>query len=133
MSIKPEELKPCPFCGSAPEFPEVSEVFGTCYEAGCNECSMATISIQIIDRFHYGESPNRDDAYNSWDVDALKYGDEFIGIVRSEAIKEWNTRAIPDTHRVVSVELLEEAVGQLSELNTFAAIRAIIEDKENKQ
>ena len=41
--------------------------------------------------------------------------------------------AIPDTHRVVSVELLKEAVGQLSELNTFAAIRAIIEDKENKQ
>jgi hypothetical protein len=37
--------------------------------------------------------------------------------------------AIPDTHRVVSVELLKEAVGQLSELNTFAAIRAIIEDK----
>jgi len=34
-----------------------------------------------------------------------------------------------NTHRVVSVELLKEAVGQLSELNTFAAIRAIIEDK----
>ena len=34
-----------------------------------------------------------------------------------------------NTHRVVSVELLKEAVGQLSELSTFAAIRAIIEDK----
>jgi hypothetical protein len=30
---------------------------------------------------------------------------------------------------IVPVELLKEAVGQLSELNTFAAIRAIIEDK----
>lgn len=38
--------------------------------------------------------------------------------------------AIPDTHRVVPVELLQEAVEQLSELKTFAAIRAIIrEDK----
>ena len=37
--------------------------------------------------------------------------------------------ATKNTHRVVSVELLKEAVGQLSELNTFAAIRAIIEDK----
>ena len=37
--------------------------------------------------------------------------------------------AIPETHRVVPVDLLKEAVGQLSELNTFAAIRAIIEDK----
>jgi len=30
---------------------------------------------------------------------------------------------------IVPVELLKEAVGQLSELNTFAAIRAIIEAK----
>jgi len=49
---------------------------------------------------------------------------------RTEALE---ARALPDTHRVVSVELLKEAAGQISELNTFAAIRAIIEDKENKQ
>jgi hypothetical protein len=36
---------------------------------------------------------------------------------------------IPEGMAIVPVELLKEAVGQLSELNTFAAIRAIIEDK----
>ena len=51
----------------------------------------------------------------------------------SKTLEPIDLYAIPDTHRIVPVELLQEAVEQLSELNTFAAIRAIIEDKENKQ
>lgn len=83
----------CPFCGSRPEFPDVSEVFGTCYDAGCNACGVATISLQIIDCFDHGESPNREDAHNSWDENNIKYGDSFIKVARDEAIKQWNTRA----------------------------------------
>lgn len=83
----------CPFCGSEPDFPLVDDVYGTCYDAGCNDCGIATISIQIIDCFDYGESPNREDVHNSWDDENVKYGDKFIEVARDEAIERWNTRA----------------------------------------
>ena len=94
----------CPFCGSEPEFPDVEEVYGTCYDAGCNDCGVATISIQIIDCFDCGESPNREDAYNSWDEDRIKYGDSFIRVAIGEAIKRWNTRAYNADNRKLSKE-----------------------------
>lgn len=127
------DLKPCPFCGSEPEFPEVNEVYGTCYDAGCNDCGVATISIQIIDCFDYEETPSRKDASNSWDKESSKYGDEFIEVARSEAISQWNTRAIPSTHRVVSVELLEVceyALRHKSCVKDADQLRAIIDNKE---
>lgn len=103
-------LLPCPFCGTEPEFPNVDEVYGTCYDAGCNDCWVATISIQIIDCFDYGESPNRDDAHDSWDKEASKYGDEFIEVARTEAAKRWNTRqaAPPSTAQEDSSSYIED-------------------------
>ena len=85
-------MLPCPFCGAEPVFPEAKDVRGTCYDAGCEDCAIATISIQIIDCFDYGESPNREDVNNSWDDENIKYGDKFIAAARNEAIERWNTR-----------------------------------------
>jgi hypothetical protein len=88
------DLLCCPFCGTKPEFPEVKDALGTYYDAGCNDCGVATISIQIIDCFGYGvESPNRNDAHDSWDEENIKYGDDFIAVARNEAISMWNARA----------------------------------------
>lgn len=86
------DIKNCPFCGSKPSFPEVKDVYGTCYEAGCEDCGIATISIQIIDCFDYGNSPNRKEAHESYDEKEMQYGFNFIGIVRDSAINDWNRR-----------------------------------------
>lgn len=83
------EIKPCPFCGAKPEFPEPHEVFGTQYEFGCTDCGIPYSSIQIIDCFDYP----RDAVHNSWDEKRHRYGDEFIGVARNEAIEAWNQRA----------------------------------------
>ena len=144
MSIKPEELKPCPFCGKEPDISDGDSLYPTgigwkdegeyrsyhkgsevpkeqwCYAAGCSELSGGC-------------------------------GAEMSGDSRQEAIDKWNARAIPDTHRVVSVDdlklLLSFAPGEIPTglVPTFyftltqdgderigsqiARIRAIIEDK----
>ena len=87
-----QEIKPCPFCGSKPEFPESKDVYGTCYDAGCNDCCLATISIQIIDCFDYP----RDDVHDSWNPDTYQYGVDYIDMVRDGAIEQWNTRTTPE-------------------------------------
>lgn len=81
-----------PFCGSDPIFPEAENVYGTCYEAGCEDCGIATISIQIIDCFDFDSSPSRNDAHDSWDDDKAQYGVKFIEIVRNKAIAMWSNR-----------------------------------------
>lgn len=86
------EIKPCPFCGTVPIFPEVKDAYGTCYEAGCEDCGIATISIQIIDCFDYVGKPNREDAHNSWNNEKRKYGDDIIKVAADEAFKQWNDR-----------------------------------------
>ena len=83
----------CPFCGSKPEFPDAKDVYGTCYDAGCTECGIATISIQIIDCFDFDSSPSREDAHNSWDNVNMRYSIEFIEVARNQAIQMWGTRA----------------------------------------
>lgn len=83
------KLARCPFCGSDPEFPESKDVLGTCYDAGCVDCGIATISIQIIDCF---DRP-RDHVHDSWDDIKLQYGIGYIEIARAEAINRWNERA----------------------------------------
>jgi len=83
------EIKDCPFCGSKPVFPESKEVFGTCYEPGCEDCGIATISIQIIDCFEYP----RDHVHESWDNEKIQYGIEYIEVARKLAIEDWNKRA----------------------------------------
>lgn len=83
------ELKDCPFCGKPPVFPEAKDVIGTWYEAGCEECGLATIGIQIIDCF---DRP-RDHVHDSWDAEELKYGIKYVSAVRAIAIARWNRRA----------------------------------------
>ena len=99
MSIKPEELKPCPFCGKEPDISDGDSLYPTgigwkdegeyrsyhkgsevpkeqwCYAAGCSELSGGC-------------------------------GAEMSGDSRQEAIDKWNARAIPDTHRVVPASAL---------------------------
>ncbi len=87
------ELPTCPFCGSKPVFPEAKEVYGTCYDAGCEECGIATISLQIIDCFDWESKPSREDAHNSWDSDNAQYGIEIIEVARNQAIEMWSNRA----------------------------------------
>jgi len=97
MASKDNTTKPilllCPFCGSAPVFPESKDVYGTCYDAGCDECGIATISIQIIDCFDHP----RGHVHNSWDEKEIQYGIEYIEVVRTEAINRWNRRAYEKT------------------------------------
>jgi len=81
-------LKPCPFCGAAPVFPDAKDVYGTCYDAGCEECGIATISLQIIDCFDHPRSH----VHDSWDKDKIQYGLEYIEVARQEAIEAWNKR-----------------------------------------
>jgi len=87
-----DNLKPCPFCGAAPTFPEIKDAYGTQYEGGCEECGIATVSIQIIDCFDYEENPTRIDAHDSWNSQESRFGDYFISIARNLAISEWNIR-----------------------------------------
>ncbi len=81
-------IMPCPFCGNAPVFPDAKDVTGTCYEAGCEECGIASILIQIIECFDYP----RDQVQDSWNNETMRYGLEYIEVARSEAIERWNTR-----------------------------------------
>lgn len=91
-NISQEHILPCPFCGSDPVFPAVDEVVGTCYYAGCEDCGIVTFDLQIIDFFEWNSAPSRAAAHESWDKEKVRYGDEFIKIVRDWAILKWNTR-----------------------------------------
>ena len=84
-----QELRECPFCGSDPVFPDSKDVRGTCYDAGCEECGVAKISIQIIDCFDYP----RDHVHDSWDNEKTCYAQEYIEEARRQAIAAWNRRA----------------------------------------
>ena len=118
MSIKPEELKPCPFCGKEPDISDGDSLYPTgmgwkdegeyrsyhkgsevpkeqwCYAAGCSELSGGC-------------------------------GAEMPGDSRQEAIDKWNARAIPDTHRVVPVKPTPEMINAALP----SAIRESDEDK----
>ena len=83
-------IKPCPFCGSIPVFPEAKDVYGTCYDAGCEDCGVATISLQIIDCF---DRP-RDHVHDAWNEKESKYANKYIEVARQEAVAMWNKRAL---------------------------------------
>ncbi len=89
-TVERRVIKPCPFCGSIPVFPEAKDVYGICYDAGCEDCGVATISLQIIDCF---DRP-RDHVHDSWDEKEVKYADEYIEVAKREAESLWNRRAI---------------------------------------
>ena len=80
----------CPFCGSEPNFPDSKDVYGTCYDAGCEDCGVAYISLQIIDCF---DSP-RDHVHDAWDDKESKYSDEVIEVARQQAMRLWNSRVV---------------------------------------
>ena len=84
------DIKTCPFCGSIPNFPLANSVRGTTYDAGCEECGIAAISIQIIDCVDYSQ---RHDVDISWDNASMKYADKYYEIARNYAIERWNTRS----------------------------------------
>lgn len=81
------DLLGCPFCGSAPKFPADDEVFGTCYEAGCEDCGIARIDCQITDMVD-----DRSGAHASYDNVTHKYGLAYIREVRGKAMRLWNAR-----------------------------------------
>ena len=101
-------MKGCPFCNMPPDFPEAKDTFGTFYEAGCVECGLATISIQIIDCF---ERP-RDKVHESWNEETLQYGIEYIEVARKTAIDLWESRPLEEQAK----RELEEDIKDLQEI-----------------
>jgi uncharacterized phage protein (TIGR01671 family) len=85
------DILSCPFCNSMPDFPDAKDVYGTCYDAGCVMCGIATLSIQIIDMFETQEQRNL--AHNLFDNDTHQYHVDHIEVARKYAMKEWNKRA----------------------------------------
>jgi len=74
------ELKPCPFCSSQPEFDDT----GTQLELACNDCGIVTISVQISDLMSI------DERCNNWD--GRRYKTEFVERAKKEAVAQWNNR-----------------------------------------
>jgi hypothetical protein len=46
------ELKPCPFCGGAPEF---WDGLGTQADLSCTNCAAASVHMQVVDCLTYDE------------------------------------------------------------------------------
>jgi hypothetical protein len=92
------DLLPCPFCGAAPIFPDAKDVFGTCYDAGCEDCGIPELSIQIIDCFDHP----RGHVHESWNNKTFQYGVEYIEVARQYAIEQWNSRVRPAAGAQVS-------------------------------
>lgn len=101
----------CPFCGKAPVFPAAKDVYGTCYEAGCDACGIASVSLQIVDCFHC----TNEHVYDSWDNEKMQYGVEYIEVARRKAIKQWNTRW-EGVHSLHAVAAERERCAKLVEL-----------------
>ena len=101
MSIKPEELKPCPFCGGPADYGRGGR-YAYNYYVICQKCGAQCLG-----------SAFQNDAFNA---------------------RSWNTRTIPDTHRVVSVELLERLLQENylrpDESDACIELVAIIDDKQ---
>ena len=118
MSIKPEELKPCPFCGDTLPIMRTEHDEDGCvwHYIKCRKCGAKSAGKWVS---------------NSSDTCSIHY---------AEVRDEWNTRAIPDTHRVVPVDALNrimELAGVAlvyqpfgtKDRQNFDALMAIIEDK----
>jgi len=82
MSKNFDTLKPCPFCGEVPEFPEGT---GSQYEIECG-CGMAISSVQICDLMTIEERVV--DGFRNF-----RYGEKYINRAKRAAIKLWNKRS----------------------------------------
>jgi hypothetical protein len=82
----PEELKPCPFCGTDMKLPDPEECSGTFIEFGCEGCGQAQVSLQISD-FMTIEERHADNFQDH------RYSLKYINRVLREAQAAWNTRA----------------------------------------
>ncbi len=120
MSIKPEELKPCPFCGAVLDANGGDTVYprGVGWKDGPHGRSYHSVREVPREQWCYGVH--------------CRCGAEISGDSRSEAIDKWNTRAIPDTHRVVPIWLLERVinVSAWNEHEAIKELRAIIEEEQ---
>lgn len=76
------KLKPCPFCGSQPVFPDGS---GTYYDLECGDCGQAGVSIQISDLMSIEERATAK-------FDIIWHEAKYVERAKQEAIKRWNTR-----------------------------------------
>lgn len=74
------ELKPCPFCGETPIFPNG---IGTQYEIEC-DCGMAISRVQICDLMTIEER------MTGWIASEMRYKDEFVQRAKQRAIQNWN-------------------------------------------
>ena len=82
------KFKKCPFCGEDPVFPKAKDVYGTCYDGGCESCGIPEISIQIIDCFDHP----REHVHKSWDDEKHQYSIEYIEVARIIVINLWEQR-----------------------------------------
>lgn len=76
-----EKLKPCPFCGEVPEFPDGS---GTQYEIEC-DCGMARSCVQISDLMTIGERM-------ADDFECYRYEQKYIDRAKEHVVNAWNDR-----------------------------------------
>lgn len=86
-------IKPCPFCGDTPHFPQAGEVFGTCYDVSC--CSFVEISFQISDA-----DSAREFVYND---EIQSYDDDTINKVRTKLIALWNARGKEEYNKALNL------------------------------
>lgn len=88
------ELKPCPFCGAIPDFPNGD---GTQYEITC-ECGRAQSTAQICDLMTIEERNEPDD----W-AETFRYKEVYIERAKQYCIEQWNVCHIPEGYALVPV------------------------------
>jgi hypothetical protein len=119
-----EELKPCPFCGHELDITDGDSLYPN---------GMGWKDEGEYRSYHRGiEVPKEQWCYAAGCSELSGgCGAEVSGDNRQEAIDKWNARALPDTHRIVSVELLQATMTGAYPFETKLCekIRAII-DKE---
>lgn len=85
-------LRPCPFCGTVPEYPEYSD---TQYGIECNDCGKCSSSVQVQDYMTLAErnaDPFKNHALHPGYTGKHGYKQEYIDRAKAAVTKIWNTR-----------------------------------------
>ena len=123
-----QELKPCPFCGKCPDVSDGD----TLYPTGMAWKDEDQGEYRSYHTLALHEVPSSQWCHGMHCVEvAGGCGAQVAGDSRQEAIDRWNARAIPDTHRIVSVELLERVANETINPYVKRELQAIIDNKEN--